>query len=113
MQNSALNAATASVRGSQFSLQTPSNELARVFNTALVATRTEAVRDFSAELYSLVESPAFQAILLAVRQLAKQQGTSEQEASEQIIKTFRKMDRTWSDYLFHEGVDRLFKPANN
>jgi hypothetical protein len=83
------------------------DDLVRVFNTALVASRVEAVRDFSTELYALVESQAFRTILNAVRQHARLQGISERQAAEQVIQTFRKVDRLWSDYVFQEGVDRL------
>lgn len=83
------------------------DEIARIFNTAVVATRVEASRDFSAELYTLIESPAFRAILSSIRQLARSQGVSEREAAEAMIQTFRKVDRVWSDYIFQEGIDRL------
>lgn len=83
------------------------DELARVFNTALVATRGGTLRDFSSELYSLVQSAPFRAILSSVRQFARLQSISEREAAEAIIQTFRKIDRLWTDYIFHEGVDRL------
>lgn len=83
------------------------DELVRIFNTALVATQAGAPRDFSNEIFELMENPAFRAILGAVRQFARLQGLSERQAAEQIITTFRKMDRVWSDYVFHEGVERL------
>jgi hypothetical protein len=83
------------------------DELVRVFNTALVGTQAGAPRDFSNEIFELMENPAFRAILGAVRQFARLQGLSERQAAEQIITTFRKMDRVWSDYVFHEGVERL------
>ena len=88
---------------------TPSqvDDLARVFNTALVSTRVGTVRDFSTELYTLVDSPAFRAILTAVRQLSRTTGATEKEAAETLIETFRKLDQIWSEYIFQEGVDRL------
>lgn len=91
------------------STQTPSavDDLARIFNTALVATRVETIRDYSAELYSLIETPAFRAILMAIRQLARTNGITEREAAETMIQTFRKMDKIWGEYIFQEGVDRL------
>jgi hypothetical protein len=83
------------------------DELVRIFNTALVASHAGPTRDFSNEIYELMENPAFRAILGTVRQFARLQGLSERQAAEQIITTFRKMDRVWSDYVFHEGVERL------
>ena len=85
----------------------PVDELVRVFNTAIVATRASAPRDLSTELFTLVDSPAFRSILQSVRSLARGQQISEKEASELIIETFRKMDRIWADYVYQEGVDRL------
>ena len=83
------------------------DDLIRVFNTALVATQASQARDFSNEIFELMENPAFRAILGAVRQHARLQGLSERQAAEQIITTFRKMDRVWGEYVFSEGVERL------
>ena len=82
-------------------------ELARVFNTALVATRSQRGRNHSAELFQLMETPAFQMILHAARSLARTHGISEREASEQLIDTFRKVDQLWADYVFQEGMEKL------
>ena len=82
-------------------------ELSRVFNTAVVSTRAESIRDFSTELFTLVDSPAFKALLHGVKQLARTQGISEREAAEQMIETFRKLDKIWGEYIFQEGVDRI------
>jgi hypothetical protein len=88
------------------------DELARVFNTAIVSTQVDESRDFSGELYRLVETAPFRAILQAVRQLSRSQGIPERQAAEQLIQTFRKMDRLWTDYVFKEGVDRLRAPQD-
>ena len=87
--------------------QASQDELIRVFNTAIVATQAGSQRDFSGEIFELIENPAFRAILGAVRQFSRMQGVNERQAAEQIITTFRKMDRVWTDYVFQEGVDRL------
>lgn len=83
------------------------DDLTRIFNTSLVATRVDACRDYSAELFRLMETPAFRAILAGVRQLARSQGISEKEAAENVVQTFRKVDQIWDAYLTQEGVDRL------
>src|SRR4051794_11484872 len=49
------------------------DDLARIFNTALVATKTQPGRDFQGELYQIMESPAFRVILTAIRQHARLQ----------------------------------------
>jgi hypothetical protein len=83
------------------------DDLTRIFNTALIASYSGALRDFSAEIYALVESPAFRAILMSIKTLAQEQNISEREAAETVISTFRKADKLWGEYVFQEGVDRL------
>jgi hypothetical protein len=83
------------------------DELGRIFNSALVSTRIETIRDFSTELCAMIETPAFRAILNSVRQLARHQGISDSEAAEIIIHTFRKIDRIWEEYTLQEGVGRI------
>lgn len=82
-------------------------EVARIFNSALVATRVPESRNPASELHELMESTTFRAIMNAVRQVAHAEGIPERQAAEQIIRTFRKMDEIWSNYVFQEGVDRL------
>src|SRR4051794_30102124 len=88
---------------------TPSStaDLTRLLNAAILSTRAERKKDFAAELYQLVESPAYEAILGAIRALASSSGISERQAAEQIVQTFRKVDQVWAEYVFQEGVDHL------
>ena len=83
------------------------NDLAKIFNTAVVATRANSIRDFSTELREILETPELAAILGAVKQHARFGGVSERQASEQIIRAFRNLDQVWADYIFQEGVDRV------
>jgi hypothetical protein len=100
--------ATASTNSTQTQqTNTSLSDMTRIFNTALIATKAEAARDFSSELYTLVESPGFSSIVEAIRTLARTQNINEREAAETIIRTFRKLDQLWSEYVFQEGVDRL------
>ena len=82
-------------------------ELTRLLNAAILSTRADRKKDFAGELYQLVESPAFEAILGAIRNLASSSGMSERQAAEAIVQTFRKVDQVWTEYVFQEGVDRL------
>ena len=82
-------------------------ELTRLLNAAILSTRADRKRDFAGELYQLVETPAFEAILSAIRNLAVSSGMSERQAAEAIVQTFRKVDQVWTEYVFQEGVDRL------
>ena len=83
-------------------------EMSLTFNTALVSTRAPVQeRNLAAELALLADLPACRAIFSAARELAKSQGLSDLEASEQIICTFRKLDEVWGAYLQQEGLARL------
>lgn len=86
------------------------SELTRVFNSVLLSSRTKRKKDFSAELYALVESPAFRAILTSIQQLAAVHHVSERQATEQVIQTFRKIDDLWDEYMFREGLDQYRNP---
>lgn len=88
------------------------DNLTRIFNTALISSQSKEKRNLSSELYGLTESPAFKAVLNAVRQLARVQGTTERQAAEQVIQTFRKMDEIWNEYVFREGLERLRSPRS-
>jgi hypothetical protein len=83
------------------------DQLIRILNTAIISTRVEASPDLSREIYDLVKTPGFQAILQATRLLSEKEGLSTKDACEIVIKTFRKLDQIWSDYVFQEGIDRL------
>ena len=83
------------------------DDLSRIFNTALVATRTPSSASLSDEVYQMMNSPAFRSILVAVRQLSVEQGITEQSAAEEVIRTFRKIDTLWSEFVFQEGVSRI------
>jgi hypothetical protein len=85
----------------------PIDELARIFNTALVATQVEHQRDFSVEIMEAMKSPAFKVVLSSVRQHALLEGITEKQAAEQVIGAFRQIDKIWTDYVFQEGLDRV------
>lgn len=88
-------------------------DLVRIFNTALVTSRVESGRAYADEMMDMVQTPAFRAILKAIRDLAAETGVQERLAAEQIIHAFRKMDALWTDYLIQEGVQRLKGPPQN
>jgi hypothetical protein len=95
---------------SRVNAQSPSvsdEELARIFNSAVISTRTPSNSSLSTELMELAHSPAYRAVLIAVRHHAADMGVSEKVAAEQIIQTFRKLERTWLDYVFQEGLERI------
>jgi len=85
----------------------PTDELARIFNTALVSTRDQSSRDWLAEIQRLMDTPAFRSLMSATRHLARAQGISDAAAAEEMIRTVRSLDSAWRDYVFQEGLDRI------
>jgi len=85
----------------------PMDDLARLFNTALVSTRDQSSRNWMAEIQQLMESPAFRSLLNSIRHLARSQGISESAAAEEMIRTVRALDSVWRDYVFQEGLERI------
>lgn len=108
--NQAKAVASSAARAAAPSSNPSKDDLARVFNTALLSTQAKEKRDFSSELFALTESASFKAILNAVHQVARVQGVSDRQAAEQVIQTFRKMDELWGEYVFREGLDKIRKP---
>ncbi|HAR42097.1 MAG TPA: hypothetical protein DCS07_05620 [Bdellovibrionales bacterium] len=82
-------------------------DFTKIFNTALVTSRPTEAPDFFAELFTLMESPECKAMIASAQRLSEEEGISAQEASERIIRVFRKMDKIWTSYLTQEGRDRV------
>lgn len=82
-------------------------DLARIFSTAIVSTRTENSTDHGQKLSALMESPAAKVLLEAIQQLARSEGISELEAGQDLIRVFREIDQVWADYLYQEGLGRV------
>lgn len=83
------------------------SRLNQIFNTALVSSRADSKPNSAGEIQTLMEAPAFASILQSIQLLAGEQGISEIEAAREVIRTFRKMDLLWTEYLVAEGVERL------
>ncbi|MEW6058099.1 MAG: hypothetical protein AB1540_15950 [Bdellovibrionota bacterium] len=79
----------------------------KLFNTAIIATKIPKLSNYSSKLNELVQGKAFQAILSAIRDYANATGVSEEQAAEEVVQTFREIDRIWDDYIFQEGLDKL------
>ncbi len=82
-------------------------DLARIFSTAIVSTRTESETDHCQKLSALMESPAAKVLLEAIQQLARSEGISELEAGQDLVRVFREIDQVWADYLYQEGLGRV------
>lgn len=85
----------------------------KLFNTAIIATKIPKLTNYSSELNSLVQGKAFQTILKAIQDYAKAAGVAEEQAAEEIVQTFRDIDRIWDAYIFQEGLDKLKSHLSN
>ncbi len=85
----------------------PFDETARVFNTSLIASRSQPTPGHSVDLLETMKSASFNAILVAVRYLAQSENISEALASDRVIETFRKTDRAWLNYVYNEGLTKI------
>src|SRR5690606_25407239 len=65
------------------------------FNTSLLTTRAKHIKDRSAELGELMQTPEFQSLLIAAQHLAQTQGYSKEVATERLIDVFRRIDYSW------------------
>lgn len=83
------------------------DDLTRIFNSAVVELQAQPKRDFSAELFELVKTPAFSAVLSAVNELARAQGISEKSAAVLVFQTVEKLGLLWGEYLKQEGTRQL------
>lgn len=84
----------------------------KLFNTAVIATKipgsgSEKQNLCSSRLSSLIRTQAFQVILKSIREHASQNSLSEDQAAEEIISTFREIDKVWDDYIYQEGLSKL------
>ncbi len=79
----------------------------KLFNTAVIATKIPKLSNYSTKLAEIVQSKQFHAILGAIREYAAEAGISEEQAAEEVVQTFRDIDRVWDDYIFQEGLDKL------
>lgn len=81
--------------------------LSKVFNTAILTTQAPISPSEEEELSRLMGSRAFHAVLGAVRQLAASERMSESDAAEEMIRTFRRLDELWGNYIFREGISKI------
>ena len=79
----------------------------KLFNAAVIATKIPPLANYSSKLGEIVQGKPFQAILGAIREYASQTGIPEEQAAEEVVQTFRDIDRVWNEYIFQEGLDKL------
>ena len=77
------------------------------FNTSLLTTRANHIKDRSTELGELMQSPEFQSLLVAAQHLAQSQGYSKEVATERLIDVFRRIDFSWKQLVMNRGMKTL------
>jgi hypothetical protein len=77
------------------------------FNTSLLTTRANQIKDRSSELGELMQSPEFQSLLVAAQHLAQSQGYTKEVATERLIDVFRRIDFSWKQLVMNRGMKTL------
>jgi hypothetical protein len=85
----------------------------KFFNTAVVSTKAPKLSNYSVRLNDLVQCKAFHSILKSIQEYAAEVGISEEQAAEEVVKTFREIDLVWEDYIYQEGLDKLKGQLSN
>ncbi|MBF0359688.1 MAG: hypothetical protein HQK49_01685 [Oligoflexia bacterium] len=83
-------------------------ESIQILNTAIIKSREKKI-DLSYEdrLRVACDSPAIQALDLAINYLADNQQIPCEQAAIQIIDLIQELDSIWHNYVMMEGIDRL------
>ena len=79
------------------------------FNTSLLTTRANHVKNRAEELNDLMQTPEFASLLVGAQHLAETQGLSKEEATERLIDAFRKIDRAWKQVVMNRGLQSLIE----
>lgn len=92
----------------------PSSEegLFRLLNTAVVRQLAPTADTITPDLKSIRNTAALQALLHAIRELARAESISEKDAAEQIVRCFRELDLVWEQAIFHSGVQQILEPKS-
>ena len=77
------------------------------FNTSLLTTRAQHVKDHSPDLAALMKTPEFESILVAAQDLAIKENLTQEEATERLIDVFRKLDYSWKQIIISRGLSSL------
>lgn len=102
----------------QHKTSTSTAEQAKAINSAFVSTIEETLQFSNAqtsthELSTLMKTPAFEAILRATQDLSVSQNISEQEAALQVVRTFRRVEKVWNDYVLQIGYQSIRDKMNS
>lgn len=83
-------------------------ELVQLLNTAIIKTKEKRIdSSYEERLAKTCESPAVQALSVAISHLSEKQKVSRDQAAIQIVETIRELDSIWNDYVVMEGLGKL------
>jgi hypothetical protein len=89
----------------------PANEDARewisAFNTSILTTRANELKERPQELSALMQTPEFTSLIIGAQHLADSLGITKEEATERLIETFRKMDTAWNQLVLKRGIQAM------
>ena len=77
------------------------------FNTSILTTKANEVKDRTIEFSSLMQTPEFASLLIAAQHLADSLGLTKEEATERLIETFRKLDSVWTEMVLKRGIQAM------
>ena len=82
------------------------SDWSRAFNTSILSTVIET-KSQDSEIESLLNTPEYEAILLAAQSLSAKLQISPEAATERLIETFRSIDLCWEKILLKKGAQSL------
>ena len=80
----------------------------QVLNTAIIKNKENEINtQYEIRLKEISESPAIEAINIAINHLAKKESMSRDQAAQEIIQAMKNLESVWSDYVMMEGIEHL------
>ena len=79
------------------------------FNTSLLTTRANHLKDRSGDLAELMQTPEFASLIAGAKHLAETQGISKEQATERMIEVFRKIDFAWKQIVMKRGMQSMIE----
>lgn len=83
-------------------------ESIQLLNTAIVKSKEKKIDNtFEERLNSICQTPAVEALAIAINHLAEAKKISKDQAASQIIDTVKELESVWTDYVLMEGIGNL------
>jgi hypothetical protein len=83
-------------------------ESIQLLNTAIVKSKEKKIDNtFEDRLNLICQTPAVEALAIAINHLAESKKISRDQAASQIIDTVKELESVWTDYVLMEGIGNL------